>query len=73
MSLDSSECSVAQHGGVEFGSSQPQGEKVPPGLAFAGVIVPVKPAAQKTLKTPQFVKAASFFLFFLPFRSVDWF
>lgn len=44
------------------------GRKVPPGLAFAGVIVPAKPAAQKTVKkTPQFVKAASSHSFFLPF------
>lgn len=45
------------------------GRKVPFGLAFAGVIVPVKPAAQKTVKTQQFVKAASFFsfLFFFAF------
>lgn len=55
------------------------GRKVPPGLAFAGVIVPAKPAAQKTVKkkkTPPFVKAASshpFFSFFFPFWAVDWF
>lgn len=43
------------------------GRKVPPGLAFAGVIVPVKPAAQKTAKSPQFVKAASFLFVFFAF------